>query len=462
MADVHDPDQGNVDGKGQPPGSSQATTDDETRRVVGGLLAAGGVGLLVLTIFSLRDKWPHSVESILPFAALIPVSLSIVILFHLINPRSPGSWTSDLAAWFSRIARSIWVLIAVALVLVGAATFWVATDRSDEPKVFDSFVMQLPAEVAKADADATSQANGDTVKAPKAVGMLSDPGFIMWTAERKGHEPPTGALPTFLGAVLIIAFGLWFPHIRTEQAETAWPQITKLVAPIMSLGLLGVGVSQSNTAEKIKADEKLTKQGLPSYISVPVAQRNTVRERIYERVYLQDPATISPEALADLRMKLATLQTLVEKDAAAQVADRDADKTLTLLTEKLAKIDQTIGSRPTATPLTDAQVEKIAEALTRAPIITEIKLKDSNEQCEQVMLKLAELGEPLDPGPESPDKAEGATSGEATTQKTGNAFERSWYWFKGKPSPYQQSIQSAEQANKIAALRRQQQVACKV
>jgi hypothetical protein len=470
-------------------GGGRATNADETQRVVGGLLAAGGVGLLVLTIASLRESWPHAVEALRPFLALGPVSLAILILFYVINPRSPGDNDPAWIVWVRGVARSFWVLVAAVLVVVGAATFWIATDPEDKPRQFDRFVMQLPGPAPAPSAGpnaapnptapgAASAANAASPAKPEpgvadgaatkpsagAPAAAAQPGFIMWTVERKGHEAPTGALPTFLGAVLIIAFGLWFPHVRLDETDKALPQLSKFVAPVMSLGLLGVGAGQNMTAEKIKADEKLTQQGLPSYISVPAAQRVATRERILERVYLQDPQKISPESIAELRGKVGDLQEQIEVDIARlerTVADKETAKSLELLNKNLSAIDQTIGNRPVATAMTDAQVQQIAAAIKTTPAVTRIQLNDQEGKCRDVLMRLAAAGE----SPAVPGTRDGLVSASTSVTppkppKPPNALERSWYWFQGKPSPYAVSEATSRKAAEIEALRRQQKAVC--
>lgn len=419
---------------------------DETQRIVGGLIAAGGIGLIVLAIASLQSARDVEISGPSPYWSIVPAALAIAILFYVVNPLTTER---EAPTWLARVARFVRVLgtgIAVALIILAAALFAGLAAAPSTPAQFDRFVMQLPSLPADVQAPAiqgeppANPADTGATATATASAPAAQPSFLMWSVKRERPKPPSGVLPTFLGAILIIGFGIWFPHLGLARAKFSADMVGKLVAPLLSLGLVGVGASQHAQAERIQADSKLTDQGLPAYITLPANERAIIRERIY----LPDPQRVSPETIEQLRGKIVDLQQQIDllslPKAPTQPRDTLELAELKSLNRQLSTIQvaMTRGTKPAA--LTQANIDSIATAVANlngqpkvhilTPGAKEVAQADA---CEGVRAQIIRL-DASDPQI-TPDQPAAKPASKLKAAGPENAFQRSWYWFKGKPSP---------------------------
>ncbi|WP_443750535.1 hypothetical protein [Asticcacaulis solisilvae] len=80
-------------------------------------------------------------------------------------------------------------------------------------------------------------------------------------------------MPTVFGSLLTIAFGIWFPQIMLQDVTSAFDVAQKLAAPVLGLGLVGIGVAQQADTAKMQTDIELVEKGLPPSIHLSDNQR---------------------------------------------------------------------------------------------------------------------------------------------------------------------------------------------
>jgi hypothetical protein len=290
-----------------------APADDGTRWLMGMFISAVGVGVLVLVLAILQSRWfGDKAAPFSPFLVVVPVVIAAVAFFWIVNrddnirpaavgSSGPGSGKdieADEPRRSVRIATSApygtMLAIAVCAVFLSAAALLVLNFAAQTSPTFDRFALSLP--VVNSPLGNSSDAQQSTAPSvPDAV--------LVWWVKR-GHDAlPAGTLPTALGGLFIVAFGIWFPRITLPTASGGMTISEKLIAPVLGIALVGIGASQQADAAKADQDVALARQGLPAIVRLSPEQRqlNTTMSNETSNVYVVGRDTISPEALAYLK-----------------------------------------------------------------------------------------------------------------------------------------------------------------
>jgi hypothetical protein len=263
--------------------SGEATKREivESRLITGALISSVGVGVLLMVLATLQAKWfDDSAPPFSPFLIVIPVALAVAAFYWLVNLAPPWKFfmrrpqaaaegagmrprPPALRLLLFRGFVTAWVT-ALICIAISALAFGELSRAARTPASLDRYVLSLPM-ITGSSGNLTAPQSPTVQKSQDAV--------LVWWVTRQHHELPAGTLPTFLGGLFIITFGLWFPHIVLSQATGAMGLGEKLVAPILGLALVGLGATQQADAAKVEQDVQLVKGGYPAVLGLTPGQK---------------------------------------------------------------------------------------------------------------------------------------------------------------------------------------------
>lgn len=183
---------------------------------------------------------------------------------------------------------------------------------------YQQFALSLnqPSTKAESEAEKTEDAKGASNK-HDAAAEAPPPMVVVWSVENRPADLSNGLLPIFLGGLFICVFGMWFSHISLSAATDGTGLGEKLLAPLLSLALVGIGATQQIETAKIEKDAALAERGLPAVVNVSSTERrerlNSIQKTREVRVLPQ--GALSVDSAAFLEGKIAVLEkALRERD----------------------------------------------------------------------------------------------------------------------------------------------------
>jgi hypothetical protein len=250
----------------------------------------------VLAVSLFVGQWRSPTVKFLAIVPLCLIGISIAETYRLLNQRrlhrlrEPEALLHGLADPDRlAIARDPdrsdhGIRRAAAIFVTGLLLFLLLIVVNGRPTPKDTFALEIPALPSSSTTPASTNPATDSL--------------MVWSVDRPASTVPAGALPLFLGALMIVAFGLWYPRLEFSADAKGGLGITeKLVAPILSLSLVALGVGQQADAAHTDADVKLTRAGLP-----PV-----IRSDAGLSFYLQDRAKLNQASVDELSKNIETL-----------------------------------------------------------------------------------------------------------------------------------------------------------
>lgn len=349
-------------------GETTAVEQDERGRlIVGGLVTAIGLGVLVMALAALQSNWfPESPpKQNLLWLFLLAVGAATT-LFVGMNPAVDRGFTVEIrrtrtvelaredlrlakelaqanlsedekilvrsrsdarrADLEAAVRRPVLLRGAVFLsvgALLAATCVWqlgaLAKEARESPSTWSQFSLAMPASPL---ADTTAVAEAVTVGPARPGGQpgpidrltasektsTSPPVVLTWWAEQGPAEPGFGggALPIALGGLFIVALGVWLPHVGFAGLNTAGGAVSKLIAPVLSIGLVALGAGQQAEKTRVEADVRLAEQGLPATVGLTSVQRE-LRERQIANLYVLERDRLAPEGLMRIEASLKLL-----------------------------------------------------------------------------------------------------------------------------------------------------------
>lgn len=97
---------------------------------------------------------------------------------------------------------------------------------------------------------------------------------LFWGTPEVQAAADDGLVKMFIASLLTIAFGVVYPYIARGGRDDEIGFVQKLVVPVLSALLFGVGASEQVDAEERRQDIRLVSQGLPPVIGIPNRQRD--------------------------------------------------------------------------------------------------------------------------------------------------------------------------------------------
>ena len=287
-----------------------------TRLILAAFICAVGFTFLVISVSALKPNWfgpPLAPTS--PFVILILFALSICIWFYAENrrpqPRLNGTATTI------RAVKAVLYLEAGALAAIGAFGLYLMRHQSISTPIYDQYALAFGDEASP----------NDPVKT-----------VLFWWAKRDQDGAPAGALPMFLGSLLAVGFGVWFPKIALAASEGSLGAVEKFVAPLLSLALVGIGASQQSDQNRADMDRNLTIQGLPASL------RLTAQQKVDQKFYAMDGGRMSDASIALLQQRVADLQAAIDHPVKPEALDPKIAAELTSLESQLQKVQTQIYS----------------------------------------------------------------------------------------------------------------------
>ncbi len=331
----------------RPPESEKKTPEPHvpirTRRIYGGFISAIGFAIEVVVMALLvKDQGSHLTFFSFAGLSLVVLAIAVVLMFRAMNMPNTRRFSALLGLELYRPVRrrTVYGLVGVALLIIPALGFGIAASPKHKARIYDLYAVVLPAA-----APAAATPPGDRCPAPKtsdtaAKACVADAGATLtWWAERKEPDLPDGLMAMFLGGLLTIAVGLWYPRVDGRNASGGLASVEKLVAPLLSLGLVALGAGQHDEASKVKAGMEYARQGLPPAVMVNVANQGVT-------LRILPPEKTSPETATDLGGKLDDLRDELkrESDAAAKSSDANTEAQAEAAANLQAKLTQVAGA----------------------------------------------------------------------------------------------------------------------
>lgn len=314
------------------------------RNILAAFITAVGFAFLVIAVNALRPDWfeaPWRIYS--PFFSLTCFGLGVIAWFCAVNPpaalRAPGEHHALL-----RPSRVLLGLAALSVVL-GCVGLYAMCARTNATAPYDQYALSL------------APPDGD----PKVQRSV-----LFWWVKRDQSAVPAGALPMFLGSLLAVGFGVWFPKIGLASSSGALGAAEKYVAPLLSLALVGIGANQQSDAVRANMDKILIQEGRPAGVrqNVDASTTNAVFD---QRRYAMDASQMSDAALAQLQQRVTDLGLRI--DGLPQ-GDEDARTQVVMLRDQLQGMQQVVynlNKKPfTVTPTDLSSVDTALTELAKA------------------------------------------------------------------------------------------------
>jgi hypothetical protein len=324
-----------------------------SKLILGAFICTGGCLILLMGAMVSIGHWPSLPLQIGGVVAILVVAAAFGLMFETRNHDLIGG-AATTRPIVDRLASLVWVIVAIGM----AAFFFLLVffcQTNETPKTF-ALQLAMPASTAAptgpqvttdtqrtVDTEQTtsgkkashSQQTVDvrqsTSAAPQAP-QQSAPALVLWRTSVNAPDPTQGFLPIVLGGLMISAFGVWFPRINLVSAnDKNFGSIEKLIAPVLSLALVGAGAGAQVDASHVIANKALTEQGLPPTISA-IGQ---------PPVYLASQASLNQTTLDELAKAVETLQTGKAPQVTVTVP---AGQDPTLLASVIQKLDDVKGA----------------------------------------------------------------------------------------------------------------------
>ena len=310
--------------------AAASAADRETRHILGGFISAGGVCVLIMSMDAVKRTWFVDVAPPFPiFGMIFPLLAAAAGLFWVVNPVGWPPPSAPVWTWLSHLLKTdaaaeqnaaVWKTCArvavagvvLAALIIGALEIGALLQASDRPPVFDQYILSLPPVEATAPQGAAGSSPNDGKPPPHA-----QPGAtLIWAAQRNFPALPSGVLPASLGGVLIVLFGIVFPRLVVSTTKSVMTSAFKIVSPVASLALVGLGAAQQSVAADAAFNEHQVMAGknpiplggtfLMSKSAYPFTQSSTVN--------LLDYNTASAEAIKLLSKQLQNLDLKIDGD----------------------------------------------------------------------------------------------------------------------------------------------------
>ena len=460
--------------------------------VIGGMISAIGVGVLVMAAANLHNKWfedwPAPGWATICMLTLLP---AVALFFMAVNPELDGVLLlrrrQDDAEWAafkadpkpsgpfrpSRLLEASWGrrrlfsgLGAVYAVIVGVGLIGWTDAANHRPPRVQQFAIALPApdirpacpedgpcrlfkavlekasethvapdkaviETATQDAARAKASEDARAAVPPAV-------LTWWVEDKRSDKAPAGVLPLALGGLFLTVLGFWFPHVGLAKFSEASGFTSKLVAPLLSLALVGLGVGQQAEASRIAGDEKLAERGLPATINVPRDQKP-----VQVTTYLPPDSKPSPEALKDIAKSLDSLSEQIKSDRRDQLVEiKNNTSAISDLAKSVGEVANQIGKFPKAqpTPAPDpGNVEKGLKSIVDAA--GERDRKELEARCTLLVYRrdlATNEASRLKPEPKQ------------ATDVFSRGLRGAGRWLAGKPTPAEATRTEASRKAKVA------------
>jgi len=361
--------QGASGGASPPDGANEV----ESRTIIGAFIAAAGVCVMSWVVIDICGRWPIEGLVLRPWAIVLLLAFAAGAAFAGMNifrpsvqPAPPKAPPDDpqAAPWNpnrtlirkptvksedERLAeeakakaeaeakskaeektkaeaalkrrRRVEAFAACGLALaIAAGLFLTIALQAGDRAAFERFALKLDLPARVADQATLPGGQASTGQDPAKAASPAVEATLVWWAPRKS-ELSNGLLPTFLGGLFICALGVCFSRIGLTAASGGLGLGEKLLAPMVSLGLLGIGATQQIEAAKMEKDAQLAERGLPAVISLSKEVRHERYASELERnqLYVFEREKLSPEGAALLEEKLRALQAQVAHDQADSV-----------------------------------------------------------------------------------------------------------------------------------------------
>jgi hypothetical protein len=289
-----------------------ATSSHMRSAATGAFICTAGVAVMIVAIFEACEQWFPHVATLYPFLAAGCLIVAAASVFWGSNYSELEDGTISDFVFRKTIGQRKWLPatvgaaglavagLALALTLLQAHKcsandshcpereyFAVMvppqtqpgpqTDKQGKATIFsvtNAAGQQMDLSIAQ---NISQQSNAGTSQrtAPAAPTTV-----LTWSIDRERTPLPHGIPAIFLGGLFTAAFGIWFARMG-DGADKSIAIGEKLLAPVLSLGLIGFGASQHAEATKEEKDIRLAERGLPPILNVPDGQKG-LAVRLYQ------------------------------------------------------------------------------------------------------------------------------------------------------------------------------------
>ena len=424
----------NTDTKGAAPSPPRAPPR-ATRIIYAGFICALGYAVLVIVLHLVgRDRFGGAINLTNPLVVLGALGVATTAFFLGLNGRGMAERLIIPGTGIGPTRAAACCLLGGVALVIAANGFWVAVDPSRMAPRYDQFAVALPAIEAKKAED------GQVAQPAREAAQL------IWWVERDVDNMPSGLLPMFLGGVLTIGFGLWYPKVAARAAETALGKGEKLLAPILSLAMVALGVGQQAEAAKAAADVKYVQQGIP-----PVVRLGKQGVDVGVRILPQ--ATLNPETLRLLQTQVEVLSVDIANRHQEQLTAQEETRVLNgTITARLEQLNADLRNPPMGTPtwVTKDDVVAVREALngvnSQLGARTQTQTKELLERCATSRAGLATAAQR--------SSAQLKQAQEQAELYRKQRFRRAWIWLSSKPPMESGAKQHQEAAAALAEVNR--------
>lgn len=264
---------------------------------IGAFICSAGIAVMAIAILEACEQWfPHAAP-LYPIWAIVFLAVAAGSIFWGVNYFKPkGRISGPLSLQLVRTiikyrpyATGVFALAVAALILATAVIDSHKCSISDHqcpereyfaviaPPQIQPQTEKQQTDTRQADAQPKAgilpisspsepQRNPSTAQNPQQPAATSAPATILaWSVDKERAPLPPGIPAIFLGGMFIAAFGIGFARMG-DGADKGIVIGEKLLAPVLSLALIGFGASQRAEAAKEQNNLRLVEQNLPPII----------------------------------------------------------------------------------------------------------------------------------------------------------------------------------------------------
>jgi hypothetical protein len=256
---------------------------------LGVLLSSIGVAICIASVF-LYDKnlfvipvFKFNFDRVKFSFVLIILSISV---FLLLKPNENTQIRNSNAS-IIRVLRFILIcLVALFGILIVASYLGAMNNQLPEEQRYNLILSPIGQEGVSLLAQDKFSPKMKFVAAANVSDVLS------WKITHRNHSS-SGLVCIFLGGMIAFFYGALLARMPERAGDNLSTVVKKFIVPVLSVVLIAFGANEHTQSDKIEADERFVRAGLPGIVSLSDSERAT-------KTYIMQSQSMSQESIAEI------------------------------------------------------------------------------------------------------------------------------------------------------------------